>query len=118
MSPEVSGESNGRAAGIARGKAFPLRVDGERVPAHAGETVAAALLAAGRRALRRTAGRGAPRGVYCAMGVCGECIMVVDGEPGVRTCVTLAAPGMTVQTQHGWLAAGPGDAAPRTGRAT
>jgi D-hydroxyproline dehydrogenase subunit gamma len=114
----VSPRSDGRAAGVARGAAFELRVDGEHVPAHAGETIAAALLAAGRRALRRTAGRGEPRGVYCAMGVCGECVMVVDGQPGVRTCVTLAAPGMTVQTQHGWTARADGDGGPRAAVAT
>jgi hypothetical protein len=97
---------SGRVAGIERGDAFDLRVDGERVPAYPGETIAAALLAAGRRALRHTALRGEPRGVYCAMGVCGECVMVVNGEPGVRTCVTLAAPGMTVQRQRGWASPG------------
>ena len=113
----MSLERGGRVADVARGEAFELRVDGERVPAHHGETIAAALLAAGRRAVRRTAGRGEPRGVYCAMGVCGECVMVVDGEPGVRTCVTLAAPGMTVQTQHGWTAPGADDATPRAGGA-
>jgi len=93
-----------RAGGIARGEAFDLRVDGETVRAYPGETIAAALMAAGRRVLRHTAGRGEPRGVYCAMGVCGECVMVVDGEPGVRACVTPAAPGMIVQRQHGWSA--------------
>ena len=108
----------GRAAGVARGEAFALAVDGERVPAHHGETLAAALLAAGRRALRLTAGRGEPRGVYCAMGVCGECVMVVDGEPGVRTCVTLASPGMTVHTQHGWNARSAPDAGPHGGGVT
>jgi aerobic-type carbon monoxide dehydrogenase small subunit (CoxS/CutS family) len=118
VSPDVSRESNGRTAGIARGQAFELRVDGGSVPAHAGETIAAALLAAGRRALRRTATRGEPRGVYCAMGVCGECVMVVDGAPGVRTCVTLAAPGMTVQTQEGWAAGGAADAGPQSAVAT
>ena len=69
-----------------------------RVLAYPGETVAAALLASGRRALRRTALRREPRGVYCAMGVCGECAMVVNAEPGVRACVTRALPGMTVET--------------------
>jgi len=43
--------------------------------------------------------------------------MVVDGEPGVRTCVTLAAPGMTVQTQHGWTAPDADDATARAGGA-
>jgi hypothetical protein len=45
------------------------------------------------------------------MGVCGECAMIVNGEPGVRTCVTLAAPGMTVDCQRGL--APPGEDAPR-----
>ncbi len=98
----IADRRDGRVSRIERGDVFDLRVDGERVPAYPGETIAAALLAAGRRALRHTALRGEPRGVYCAMGVCGECVMVVNGEPGVRTCVTLAVPGMTVQAQRGW----------------
>jgi len=116
----MSPGSGGRTSGIARGEAFTLSVDGERVAAYPGETIAAALLAAGRRALRWTAGRGEPRGVYCAMGVCGECVMVVDGESGVRTCVTPATPGMTVQSQDGWAAAGAGaaDAGTQPGVAT
>lgn len=85
-----------RVPGIERGKAFELIVDGERLVAYPGETIAAALLAAGRRVLRRTALRREPRGIYCGMGVCGECAMVVNDEPGVRTCVTQALPGMTV----------------------
>ena len=97
-----------RVSGIERGKAFELCVDGARVVAYAGETIAGALLASGRRALRHTALRNEPRGIYCAMGVCGECVMVVNGEPGVRTCVTLALPGMTVSGQH---ASGPDRAA-------
>jgi hypothetical protein len=105
VSPAPGGErGDRRAAGIARGQAFELRVDGEAVRAFPGETIAAALLAAGQRALRHTAGRGEPRGVYCAMGVCGECVMVVDGEPGVRACVTPAAPGMVIQRQRGGIA--------------
>jgi hypothetical protein len=88
-----------RAPGIDRGSAFELLVDGERVVAYPGETIAAALLAAGQRALRRTALRREPRGVYCGMGVCGDCVMVVNGEPRVRTCVTLALPAMTVSRQ-------------------
>ena len=86
-----------RVPGIERGIAFELLLDGEPVLAYPGETIAAALLASGRRALRRTALRHDPRGVYCAMGVCGECAMVVNGQPGVRTCVTRGRfPRMTV----------------------
>ena len=87
-----------RIPGVERGAAFELMVDGEAVRAYPGETVAAALLAAGRRALRRTAQRGEPRGLYCGMGVCGECAVAVNGEPGVRACVTVALPRMAITT--------------------
>jgi 2Fe-2S iron-sulfur cluster binding domain len=102
----VSASQGGRrVSGIERDDAFEILVDGERVVTYSGETIAAALLASGRRLLRRTALRDEPRGIYCAMGVCGECAMVVNGEPGVRTCVTLAVPGMTVSHQRGWASA-------------
>ena len=42
-----------------------------------------------------------PRGVYCAMGRCTDCMMIVDGEPNVRTCITPVRDGMRVQVQHG-----------------
>jgi D-hydroxyproline dehydrogenase subunit alpha len=100
-----AGRGDRRVPGMERGGAFEILVDGEPVLAYPGETIAGALLASGRRALRHTALRGEPRGVYCAMGVCGECVMVVNGEPGVRTCVTLAVSGMTVGRQHGWASA-------------
>ena len=73
--------------GVARGAPFALTVDGEPIEAYPGETVATALLAAGRRTARRTAHRGAPRGVFCAIGVCHDCRMIVDGEANVRTCL-------------------------------
>jgi aerobic-type carbon monoxide dehydrogenase small subunit (CoxS/CutS family) len=89
------------AAGVERGRAFSLTVDGQPLAAHSGETIAAALLAAGRRITRRTARRGEPRGLFCAIGVCHDCRMVVDGEPNVRTCLTPARAGMVVETQEG-----------------
>ena len=79
---------------------FSFRVDGEPVDARAGETVAGALLAAGRRAVRRTAKRDEPRGLYCVMGVCWECAVLIDGRT-VRACVTPAAPGLSVETLRG-----------------
>jgi aerobic-type carbon monoxide dehydrogenase small subunit (CoxS/CutS family) len=72
-------------------------VDGRPVEACPGETIATALLAAGTRTLRRTAGRGEPRGLYCVMGVCWECGMLVAGRT-VRACVTPATPGLVVET--------------------
>ncbi len=82
---------------MSREEQVVIEVDGERVAARPGMTVAAALLAAGRRTLRRTA-QGAPRGLFCGMGVCFDCLVTVDGAPNVRACVTQVAPGMRVET--------------------
>jgi hypothetical protein len=87
--------------GLQRGTAFELEVDGARVPAFAGETVAAALMAEGRHGLRVTAGRREARGYYCGMGVCWDCMMWLEGEGSVQTCRLLAAPGMRLRTMRG-----------------
>ncbi len=78
-----------------------IMVDGEPLDAHAGEPVAATLLAHGRRVCRTTVRTGEPRGVFCAVGICGDCAMQIDGVPGVRACMTLTRVGMRVETQHG-----------------
>ena len=78
-----------------------IEVDGEVVTALAGEPIATALLAAGKVVFRYTRKRREPRGVYCAIGRCTDCMMVVDGVPNVRTCVTPVRAGMKVETQHG-----------------
>lgn len=83
------------------GNRVTLMVDGEPVEAIEGEPIATALLAAGRRAFRRTTQRNEPRGVFCALGRCTDCVMIVDGQPNVRTCVTPASDGMIVETQIG-----------------
>ncbi len=79
-----------------------LTFEGQPVPARAGETVAAALAAAGHAAFRTTP-HGAPRGLWCGMGVCFDCIVTVDGRPAQRACMTKVADGMRI---------GPGPAAP------
>jgi predicted molibdopterin-dependent oxidoreductase YjgC len=76
-------------------------VDGNPVEAFEGEPVAAALVASGQRVFRYTTKWGAPRGLFCALGRCTDCIMVVDGQPNVRTCVTPARDGMVIQRQFG-----------------
>ena len=50
---------------------------------------------------RYTAKRHEPRGVFCAIGRCTDCVMVVDGKPNVRTCITPLKEGMVVETQYG-----------------
>jgi predicted molibdopterin-dependent oxidoreductase YjgC len=78
-----------------------LTVDGKPVDAFLGEPVATALLAAGYRVFRHTENRNEPRGIFCALGRCTDCVMIVDGQPNVRTCVTPANDGMVVESQVG-----------------
>jgi predicted molibdopterin-dependent oxidoreductase YjgC len=89
-----------RAAGIARGAAFEIEFDGRPIAAHEGETVLGALWAAGVAALHVTARSGEPRGFYCGMGACFDCLAEVDGARNTRTCLTPARPGLVVRTQQ------------------
>jgi hypothetical protein len=77
------------------GRSVSFTFDGQPIEAVDGETVAAALSAAGITTLRRTAS-GAPRGVFCGMGACWDCVVTVDGRIGQRACLTPARDGMTV----------------------
>lgn len=89
---------------VERGRPVELFVDGDRVDAFEGESVAAALLASGRRDLRTTPRRGDPRGMYCGIGLCFECVVSVDGCR-VRSCLTAVRDGMRVGTcpgEDGW----------------
>ena len=80
--------------------------DGQPICAREGEPIAAALLNAGVHAFRTTAKRKEPRGIFCAIGRCTDCMMIVDGVPNTRTCITPVRDGMNVQTQHGLAAFG------------
>jgi predicted molibdopterin-dependent oxidoreductase YjgC len=86
---------------LAEKRVVQIEVDGTAVSALEGEPIATALLAAGKVVFRYTRKLGEPRGVYCAIGRCTDCMMVVDGVPNVRTCVTAVRAGMAVETQHG-----------------
>jgi predicted molibdopterin-dependent oxidoreductase YjgC len=66
-----------------------------------GQSVGAALTVAGVRSWRSTRIQGRPRGIFCGIGVCFDCLVVVDGQPNERACLVLARPGMTVETQEG-----------------
>lgn len=78
-----------------------LWVDGEPVPGAAGQTIAGVLLAAGRREWRTTATGGAPRGVFCGIGVCFDCLVEVNGLRDVRACLRRAHDGDVVVRQGG-----------------
>jgi predicted molibdopterin-dependent oxidoreductase YjgC len=79
--------------------AVTIVVDGTPVVARAGDTVAAALLASGMRAFRTTVLSGAPRGPFCMMGACFDCVVTVDGRRDVQACLARVADGMRIDTQ-------------------
>ena len=83
-----------------RGNRVRFHFDGEEQEGFEGEPIAAALHAAGVKVLHHSeAGR--PRGFFCAIGNCSSCLMTVNGEPNVRTCVTPLRANMDVRTQRG-----------------
>ena len=83
-----------------KGNKVKFTFDGKEVEGYETETVAAALHAAGLRVLSHSE-HDRPRGLYCAIGNCSSCMMVVDGKPNVKICVVLVKEGMNVQTQSG-----------------
>ncbi len=82
-------------------KRVTITVDGASLEARQGEMIAAALAAAGIKRFRTTSKTHEPRGVFCAIGRCTDCVMVVNGRANVRTCVTPVEDGMVVTTQEG-----------------
>jgi len=80
-------------------KRVAIRVNGVEVEAYEGEPIAAALVAAGLKVFRTTRKRDEPRRIFCAIGRCTDCVMTVDGQPNVRTCVTPVRDGMIICTQ-------------------
>jgi predicted molibdopterin-dependent oxidoreductase YjgC len=93
------------------GKKITLMVDGKEISAFDGEPLAVALMNAGIYVLRYTSKGNSPRGVFCALGRCTDCVMTVNGQPNTRTCITPSRDGMIVETQVGqgaWRALGKG----------
>lgn len=88
-------------AGVNRGAPFEFLFEEEEITAYPGETVGAALTAAGVTTFRSTRVGGKPRGIFCGIGICFDCLVVVEGRPNHRACVTAAEAGMDVRVQHG-----------------
>jgi sarcosine oxidase subunit alpha len=85
-----------RLENIERGTSFEIQVDGESIAAFQGETLASVLLAAGKLAMRKTLKSQSPRGYYCGMGICNECLIELEDGTKIRACQTLAEPGMKI----------------------
>ncbi|MCH4192133.1 MAG: (2Fe-2S)-binding protein [Butyrivibrio sp.] len=90
---------------IKKGRKVSFYFDGKKLEGYEGEPIAAALKAEGVMVHRYTSRKHLPRGIFCAIGRCTDCVMVVDGRPNIRTCVTPLKEGMKVQTQYGVSAA-------------
>ena len=87
-----------RLAKIDRKAPFTIQVDGESVTAYRGETLATVLLVMGKIAMRKTLQSQNLRGFYCGMGICNECLVLLEDETKVRACQTLAEPSMKIKT--------------------
>src|SRR6185437_14155890 len=79
------------------GRPIAFTFDGTPIEALNGETIAAALSAAGITTLRHTPS-GTPRGLHCGMGACWDCVVTVDGRIGQRACMTPAVAGQVVES--------------------
>jgi hypothetical protein len=88
-----------RLDSVERGHPVTISVDGENIQPYEGESLAAALLALGRRVIRHTRPDGQPRGLFCGMGVCYECLVTVAGRERVRACIIPLQDGMCVSTR-------------------
>ena len=84
-----------------RGEKISFFYNGQEVKAFPTETIAAALHAEGVRKLAESPELHRPRGLFCAIGNCSSCFMMVDGEPNMRVCVIKVRQGMVVEEQKG-----------------
>ncbi len=81
-----------------RGKKIILLLNGKTVTGFEGDTVAAVLMAEDMRVFgRRSSGR--PRGLFCGMGTCYDCMVTIDDTPNIRACITRIAEGMEISTE-------------------
>jgi predicted molibdopterin-dependent oxidoreductase YjgC len=99
--PATNASLSRRTESVSPANVLRFTFDGQELMAREGETIAAALMAAGRRAFRVTGRRAEPRGFFCGMGICYECLVQVDGRPNVQACRIPVTEGMQVETQRG-----------------
>lgn len=77
-----------------------IEFEGRPIEADHGDSVAAALLAAGIADFRSSLLDGSPRGPHCLIGNCFDCLVEVDGQPNIQSCRTMVRPGMNIRRQR------------------
>jgi len=80
---------------------YRMTFRGAEVPAEPGQSVGAALVAAGIVDWRTTRKQGRPRGLFCGIGVCFDCLVTVNDRPNQRACLVPLRPGDAIRTQEG-----------------
>lgn len=78
-----------------------ITVSGKRIKVAANMNLASALLAASLTYIRKTPVSGGPRLPYCMMGICFDCLAIIDGIPNRQTCLETVRDGMVVEVQDG-----------------
>lgn len=82
-------------------KTVEVYLNGQKVQSPVGTTVAAMALTQGLRFTRTTPVSGSQRAPFCMMGVCYDCLMIIDGKANQRACACHVKQGMQVETQQG-----------------
>ena len=85
-----------RRVGVRPEKIVSFQFEGQSLTAPAGDSVAAALLSNGVASFRHTPERNLPRGPFCMMGVCFDCLVEIDGRSNQQACQVEVADGMKV----------------------
>lgn len=80
-----------------------INFEGRELPGEQGQSLAGVLVANRVLDWRSTSASGEPRGLFCGIGVCFDCVVVVDGEADVRACQRLATDGAVLERQHDQL---------------
>jgi ferredoxin len=98
--PEQEGsEMVKRLQNVSKKSPFVVKVDDDFVQAFPGETLATVILASGKKVMRLSDKRHRPRSYYCGMGLCNECLVILEDGSRVRACQTPAVPSMKIKTR-------------------
>ena len=84
-----------------REQPIKINFEGQEMSAYEGETIAAAIIANGKKSLYNSLKFSRPRGLFCSIGKCSSCLMRVDGTPNVRTCIESVKDKMKIEVERG-----------------
>lgn len=80
-----------------RPQRITVRLNAREIDTPAGQSVGAVLIGEGIKAWRTTRNEGKPRGLFCGIGACYDCLITVNGQPNQRACIVEACDSMTIE---------------------